>query len=605
MWNRIHSDVKTMPNSMDGYKYFVIFVHEGTRWVTLELMRKKSEVTQKTIQFLKHIRKLPGCGSIDEFRSDGGGEYMSAKLHSWLTSEGIKWVPSTARTPEQNGMSERHIQTIMAKTRAMLEHARLPVGYWSYAAQTAAYLHNVTSHRSTPGRKTPKELLHHEQPNLKNLTTWGCIGVNHIDKELRPAGGMGARGEYVRMLGYDDRFVRVTKWYHTVFKFPSLKRNKVSDSALAYLYPEGPADADAPEPSSATDELPEDGGPETKAKSKPRRSNRENRGVPGIRYGILGSYYDRLMNIKAPSVQEIEDLPKTYDDAITGDDKKHWIPSTEEELHQLRKLGTFTLVVRPKDTNLVTSKWVFKKKINVDYTIRYKSRLVARGFTQIPGEDFFFSYSPTLSLNSFRIMLAIASILKLKLHGIDILTAFLTGKMDCKVHMEIPKGWKPKTPEEIRLYNSGLPLALLVNKSIYGLTQASAIFSLTLLEHLNAIGFVQLYSDPCLMIMHRQGRIIILSCFVDDICIAYQDKRDLDFVMKRIGDKFEFRDEGELKKTLGIRVGSDNEGNYWISQEDYLTRLAQKYDITPTKRAKTPMITGSKLDEYEEHDKVD
>eukprot|EP00969_Alexandrium_andersonii_P175486 7759984-Alexandrium_andersonii.AAC.1 len=113
-------------------------------------MRKKSEVTQKTIQFLKHIRKLPGCGSIDEFRSDGGGEYMSAKLHSWLTSEGIKWVPSTARTPEQNGMSERHIQTIMAKTRAMLEHARLPVGYWSYAAQTAAYLHNVTSHRSTP-----------------------------------------------------------------------------------------------------------------------------------------------------------------------------------------------------------------------------------------------------------------------------------------------------------------------------------------------------------------------------------------------------------------------------------------------------------------------
>jgi len=104
------------------------------------------------------------------------------------------------------------------------------------------------------------------------------------------------------------------------------------------------------------------------------------------------------MNIKAPSVHEIEDLPKTYDDAITGDDKKHWIPSTEEELHQLRKLGTFTLVVRPKDTNLVTSKWVFKKKINVDYTIRYKSRLVARGFTQIPGEDFFFSYSPTLSL---------------------------------------------------------------------------------------------------------------------------------------------------------------------------------------------------------------
>jgi len=92
---------------------------------------------------------------------------------------------------------------------------------------------------------------------------------------------------------------------------------------------------------------------------------------------------------------------------------------------------------------------------------------------------------------------------------------------------------------------------------------------------------------------------------VDDICIAYQDKKDLDFVMKRIGDKFEFRDEGELRKTLGIRVGSDNEGNYWISQEDYLTRLAQKYNITPTKRAKTPMITGSKLDEYEEHEKVD
>ena len=75
------------------------------------------------------------------------------------------------------------------------------------------------------------------------------------------------------------------------------------------------------------------------------------------------------------------------------------------------------------------------------------------------------------------------------------------------------------------------------------------------------------------MIVQRQGRVIILSCFVDDICIAYQDKKDLNFIMKRIGDNLSSRDEGELENT-SIRFGSDNEGNYCISQEDYLTKLS-------------------------------
>jgi transposase InsO family protein len=180
-----------MLNTQGGYKYFVIFVHEGSRYVLTYALAKKVQVPECVKRAAKWFRNQKHSGKVNEFRSGGGGEYMSKSLHQWLENEGIQLSLSTTRTPEQNGISERHIRTIMDKVRSMLKYANRKVGYWIHAMKTAFYLHNVTSHAATRMNVTPSEALKGVVPGVANLVPWGCVGVLPVDKEVRPAGGMG------------------------------------------------------------------------------------------------------------------------------------------------------------------------------------------------------------------------------------------------------------------------------------------------------------------------------------------------------------------------------------------------------------------------------
>ncbi|GKV48197.1 hypothetical protein SLEP1_g55023 [Rubroshorea leprosula] len=75
-----------------------------------------------------------------------------------------------------------------------------------------------------------------------------------------------------------------------------------------------------------------------------------------------------------------------------------------EELDVLYKNNTWTLVPLPSaNTNIMGSKWVFKTKLNPDGSVdRFKARLVARGFLQVPGVDFEEIFSPVLKPTTLR-----------------------------------------------------------------------------------------------------------------------------------------------------------------------------------------------------------
>jgi len=82
----------------------------------------------------------------------------------------------------------------------------------------------------------------------------------------------------------------------------------------------------------------------------------------------------------------------------------------KEELAILKVTRTWELVNLPKDTNIVSSKWVFHiKKDTNSNIICYKACLIAQGFFQVPGVDYFNIFTPVAKLQSICTILAIVA----------------------------------------------------------------------------------------------------------------------------------------------------------------------------------------------------
>ena len=78
----------------------------------------------------------------------------------------------------------------------------------------------------------------------------------------------------------------------------------------------------------------------------------------------------------------------------------------KEELDTLHKTGTWDLVDLPSGKSTIGCKWVYKIKTRSDGTAdRYKTRLVAMGFTQEYGIDYEETFAPVARLSSVMTLL--------------------------------------------------------------------------------------------------------------------------------------------------------------------------------------------------------
>jgi len=153
--------------------------------------------------------------------------------------------------------------------------------------------------------------------------------------------------------------------------------------------------------------------------------------------------------------------PKNIREALLHDE---WINAMQEELEQFVRNDVWTLVPRPKDSNVIGTKWIFKNKSDECGTIvRNKARLVAQGYTQVEGIDFDETFAPVARLESIRLLLSIACLLDFKLYQMDVKSAFLNGFLNEEVYVEQPKGFEdPYHPDYV----------FQLKKALYGLKQA-------------------------------------------------------------------------------------------------------------------------------------
>ena len=126
-----------------------------------------------------------------------------------------------------------------------------------------------------------------------------------------------------------------------------------------------------------------------------------------------------------------------------------------------------------KGKSIIPCCWVYCTKRNTEC----RSRLVGKGYTQIPGTDFTESFSPVVHNITFCLLLIIyLQNDSWTIDSIDIETAFLYVKLDETLYMEIPEGFF-EFSTEVNLYNPVDDIILKLHKTIYRVVQAAKDFN--------------------------------------------------------------------------------------------------------------------------------
>ena len=163
---------------------------------------------------------------------------------------------------------------------------------------------------------------------------------------------------------------------------------------------------------------------------------------------------------------------------------------------------------------------MFKLKLKSDGIVeRHKARLVTQGFDQIQGVDFVDTFSPVAKINTVKALLAIAAVQGLHLEQMDVSNAFLNGELEEEVYMQAPPGFDVPPGHFCKL-----------QKSLYGLKQASRQWFVKLTESLVQNGFRQSGADYSLFLKGHGDGMVALLVFVDDIILAGSNHSEIDLV---------------------------------------------------------------------------
>ena len=569
----VHSDLcgKVNTKSCGGAEYFLTFTDDKTRYVWVYPLKQKSDVFNQFLEWKAAVEKSSGH-KVKTLRTDNGGEFTSTEFENYLKSEGVKHELTVPKTPEQNGVAERLNRTLVEAVRAMLIQAKLPQRFWVEALATAVYLHNRSPTKGVTDM-TPFEAWTGVKPNVSHLRSFGCTVYAHIPKDERrkldPKSkkcvllGYGTETKGYRL--YDPQSSRVmysrdVKFNESEFGFEKNPDNEVQADKRVTL-----------ELSSEKEESEED-----------EVNNVEFNVPPPAREKRAPDRFGEWVTMASEDIVE----PTTVSEALHSPHSEQWREAMQQEIDSLQEHDVYELTELPRGRRAVGCKWVFKIKHNADGSIeRYKARLVAQGYSQRYGVDYDETFSPVVRFESIRTVIALSVQRGLKLHQIDVTSAFLNGELEDEVYMKQPEGFEVEGKED---------LVYKLNKSLYGLKQSSRCWNSVLDEHLKSIGFVQTESDPCIYVKVKDGDIFIAAVWVDDIILAGKTDEEINNVKASIAERFQVKDMEELKYILGQQVIQEN-GKVWIGQPMYTENILKKFGMESCKPVETPVDLSSKL----------
>lgn len=614
----IHTDVcgPMQVASKGGARFYVEFVDDCSRKTWVYLLHEKSEVLQRFIDFKAQVENESG-ERIKALRSDNGGEFTSHAFKDFLRIHGIKQQTSAPRTPEQNGVAERNNRTIMETARCMLHGASMDVEFWAEAVVTATYLRNI-SPKVHLNAKSPEEIWSKRKPDISHLKIFGCRAYALIPKETRKK--LDSKATECVMLGYADGS-KAYRLYEIATGKILISRDVQFDETILGLEEkphihhsqvEGTnGDIDTIDPVGALDNsqigdennIGSDNELETTndtfvdaqdisddyEEEEYRRSTRQ-------RFKPVEYWKSNAEKIRASIAQLSE--PTTVKEALVSEEAQMWRKAMDEEYAALQKNETYEISELPKGRRAIGCKWVFKVKLNADGSVdKYKARLVAKGYSQKEGIDYSETFAPVVKYVTIRCLLAISAVMDYEIQQMDVKAAFLNGDLEEEIYMQQPEGYVLMDDQQ-KVWR--------LRKALYGLKQAPRSWYNKLDQCLDELGLCRAQADQSVYVKRCNGDVLIIAIYVDDMLLAGNNIEMINDVKKKLSDRFDMKDLGDVHWILGMEVVRDRrQKSISLNQCKYIETVLERYGMESCKTVSTPMDINAKFPTAKEHENVE
>lgn len=651
----VHSDVCGPMNhqSYGGKKYFVTFIDDKSRWCEVYFIASKSDVLSVFKTYKAYAENLTGK-KIKHLQSDNGREYVNNEFNDFLNKAGIRRRLTAPYTPQQNGIAERKNRTLVEMARCMMRQAGSPPALWAEAVNTANYIRNRCPTTALNGL-IPFTLWKGKKPTIVYMNVFGSKA--YYKEKGKPKGKFESRSQLGIFVGYDTQSKAYRIHDPTTRKIIVSRDVKfMNETAFRHEYKEildeekdNYEDRDTDEEQirvelNASNETKEDNRKVLRSRRDGNKSNWENliepskrgKGRPRlIRTGQAGRPRKEYHTIKdnttdsenEPDEESNEQMSAgitiieqmTWKDIEKRNDESLWKAALEDEYLSQIKNKTWEIVPKPTQRKVIGSRFVFSTK-----STGKKVRLVAKGCSQRPGEDFHETSSPVVRSSSIRLIAALSAELGLEIHQMDVVTAYLNGSLDEEVYMEVPdqlsevlervlakdkvgSNKKIITDKNIletaecwkKALDECIDSVCLLRKSLYGLRQSGLQWYKRLVSMLNNIGFKPLPQDPCVFIAQKDERMMLIGIYVDDMILATNDTVWMNDIKKQLGSKFEMKDMGKISTCLGIEFSRDCENRVYLSQKSYIDKVLERFGMSECKPVVTPIDVNVKLEKPE------
>ena len=565
--------------SIDGYNGFYLLCDYGSNYLMVFLVKSKNSEATKTVleEFYRKIKLMtkmaPGA-----MQCDYDTVLQSAGITQWLKDHEIKLQMSAPYTHWQNGKIERNIGKVMDTARKLMADGRVPKSFWSWAVRCAVY--QLNRHPVYNAKKTPVEAASGERPDISPMVPFWAIGVYHKTQAERK-GPWDHKAVRVRMVGYSDE----AKNSYYVYEIGTANSIKVRHDCIwdeTQVIQEVGQDNLADEP--GVDDL---ALIEEEQRASEHLEDEEEQLADTLDAAVEASYWEELggqpywgllteveewiedvhaMNVRVQAKKEEISLaplvqPTSLQEALEGSEGPMWRAALETEINNFKLRNVFAKA--EQSGRAMKTKLILRKTRKPDGSIKYKVRLVAKGFTQIKGINYNETYAPTTSTMVVFVVMNLAVIMKLDLSSFDVTAAFLEGKNDYPNFAWIPQGFGEFGGKRVQVVGN-----------FYGEKQGPKLWNDRLHEIMMKGEFERCPAQPCLY-RKTQGRDMQFMCVhVDDgLAATNNSAMTKDFKRHLLSEVREATFDDRVRKYIGIDVSvseSESGPRVKLTHEQYI-----------------------------------